>query len=75
MYPAPFLADSVLIDIPIGLSDSGPGGRLCDREARQLLGCGRVSSVFSAPARRTLQWLVKQFRAIPATVLITYALL
>jgi predicted RNase H-like nuclease len=47
-------ADSVLIDIPIGLSDSGPDGRLCDREARQLLGRGRASSVFSAPARRTL---------------------
>ena len=47
-------ADSVLIDIPIGLPDSGPDGRLCDREARQLLGRWRASSVFSAPARRTL---------------------
>lgn len=47
-------ADSVLIDIPIGLPDSGPDGRLCDREARQLLGRGRAASVFSAPARRTL---------------------
>lgn len=47
-------ADSVLIDIPIGLPDSGPDGRLCDREARQLLGRRRASSVFSAPARRTL---------------------
>jgi predicted RNase H-like nuclease len=47
-------ADSVLIDIPIGLPDSGPDGRLCDREARRLLGRGRASSVFSAPARRTL---------------------
>jgi predicted RNase H-like nuclease len=47
-------ADSVLIDIPIGLPDSGSDGRLCDREARQLLGRGRASSVFSAPARRTL---------------------
>lgn len=47
-------ADSMLIDIPIGLPDSGPDGRLCDREARQLLGRGRASSVFSAPARRTL---------------------
>ena len=46
--------DSVLIDIPIGLSDAGPDGRLCDREARKLLGRGRASSVFSAPARRTL---------------------
>jgi predicted RNase H-like nuclease len=47
-------AASLLIDIPIGLSDSGPDGRLCDREARCLLGRGRASSVFSAPARRAL---------------------
>ena len=47
-------ADSLLIDIPIGLCDSGPEGRRCDREARRLLGRGRASSVFSAPARRTL---------------------
>jgi predicted RNase H-like nuclease len=47
-------ADSVMIDIPIGLPAAGSGGRLCDREARQLLGRGRAASVFSAPARRTL---------------------
>jgi predicted RNase H-like nuclease len=47
-------ATSVLIDIPIGLPDSGPDGRLCDREARQRLGRRRAASVFSAPARRTL---------------------
>jgi predicted RNase H-like nuclease len=47
-------ADSVLIDIPIGLPDSGPDGRLCDLRARQLLGRGRAASVFSAPARGTL---------------------
>jgi predicted RNase H-like nuclease len=47
-------ADSVLIDIPIGLPDAGPDGRLCDREARRMLGRGRASSVFSAPARGTL---------------------
>jgi predicted RNase H-like nuclease len=47
-------ADSVLIDIPIGLIDAGMGGRQCDREARRLLGRGRAASVFSAPARRTL---------------------
>jgi predicted RNase H-like nuclease len=47
-------ADSVLIDIPIGLCDTGPDGRMCDRGARRLLGRGRASSVFSAPARRTL---------------------
>lgn len=42
-----------LIDIPIGLPEAG-GGRLCDREARRLLGPGRSASVFSAPARCTL---------------------
>ena len=47
-------AASMLIDIPIGLPDAGPDGRLCDRQARQLLGRGRASSVFSAPARGTL---------------------
>jgi predicted RNase H-like nuclease len=47
-------ADSVLIDIPIGLPDSGTDGRHCDREARRLLGRGRAASVFSAPARCTL---------------------
>jgi predicted RNase H-like nuclease len=48
------VADVVLIDIPIGLPDAGPDGRLCDRQARQLLGRGRAASVFPAPARRTL---------------------
>jgi predicted RNase H-like nuclease len=47
-------ADAALIDIPIGLPDSGPEGRLCDREARRLLGAGRAASVFSAPARPAL---------------------
>ena len=46
--------DRVLIDIPIGLADSGPDGRRCDREARRLLGRGRAASVFSPPARPTL---------------------
>ena len=40
------------IDIPIGLSESGP--RACDREARALLGRPRASSVFSAPVRGVL---------------------
>jgi predicted RNase H-like nuclease len=39
------------IDIPIGLPDTG--SRLCDREARRLLG-PRASSVFPAPARSVL---------------------
>jgi predicted RNase H-like nuclease len=47
-------ADSVLIDIPIGLPGSGHDGRLCDREARRLLGRRRAASVFPAPARGTL---------------------
>jgi predicted RNase H-like nuclease len=47
-------AASALIDIPIGLIEAGPDGRLCDREARRLLGPGRAASVFSAPARPTL---------------------
>jgi len=40
------------IDIPIGLPDREP--RACDVEARRLLGPGRGSSVFPAPARATL---------------------
>jgi len=37
------------IDIPIGLTDSGP--RQCDIQARRLLGARRGTSVFSAPIR------------------------
>lgn len=40
------------IDIPIGLTDSGP--RQCDKEARRLLGRPRASSVFPAPIRPKL---------------------
>ena len=40
------------VDIPIGLPESG--SRTCDREARQILGRPRGSSVFSAPVRRVL---------------------
>ena len=47
--PAPV---AVAIDIPIGLTDSGP--RLCDLEARKVLGRPRSSSVFPAPVRRIL---------------------
>lgn len=44
----------VAIDIPIGLLDEPqPGGRACDRQARQLLR-GRASSVFSPPIRALL---------------------
>lgn len=45
----------VAIDIPIGLLDTPqPGGRTCDRHARQLLG-RRASSIFSPPTRSMLQ--------------------
>ena len=45
--------DSILIDIPIGLRDNDASPRLCDQEARRLLG-PRRSSVFSAPIRSVL---------------------
>ena len=40
------------LDIPIGLTDSGP--RKCDVLARKMLGPGRASSVFPAPIRPAL---------------------
>lgn len=46
-------ADSVFIDIPIGLLEAGPDARLCDVEARRLLG-PRAASVFNAPIRGVL---------------------
>lgn len=46
-------ADTVFIDIPIGLLDAGPAARRCDVEARQLLGV-RAASVFNAPVRGVL---------------------
>jgi len=48
-------ASSVLIDIPIGLLDTGTDERRCDKQGRKLLGPKRCSSVFPAPARQTLQ--------------------
>ena len=43
------------VDIPIGLLDHAqPGGRQCDRAARQVLGSGKRSSIFSAPSRDVL---------------------
>ena len=44
----------IAIDVPIGLMD-GPGGRECDRAARAYLRWPRRNSVFSPPARKTLQ--------------------
>lgn len=43
----------ISVDIPIGLTDSGP--RECDKRARQLLGEPRRRSVFPAPIRRALE--------------------
>jgi predicted RNase H-like nuclease len=43
------------VDMVIGLPDRAePGGRACDRAARQLLGHPRGASVFSPPARAAL---------------------
>jgi predicted RNase H-like nuclease len=45
----------VLVDVPIGLLDHGSPQRQCDRAARKVLGMPRASSVFSVPARATIQ--------------------
>ena len=52
----PWLAEDtlILIDIPIGLTDS-PNGRQCDRQARKVLIPFRHTSVFSAPCRKAIQ--------------------
>ena len=42
----------IVIDIPIGLLQSG--SRMCDQEARKVLGFPRCSSVFPAPIRPML---------------------
>ena len=47
----------IAIDIPIGLTEAGP--RICDIEARKLLG-PRRSSVFPAPIRPALQSNTRQ---------------
>ncbi|HEX6101246.1 MAG TPA: DUF429 domain-containing protein [Thermoanaerobaculia bacterium] len=44
--------DVIAIDVPIGLTDAGP--RLCDQQARRLLGPVRGTSVFPAPIRAAL---------------------
>jgi predicted RNase H-like nuclease len=45
----------IAVDIPIGLLDAAEhGGRMCDREARKLLG-PRASSVFPPPVRGAIQ--------------------
>ena len=47
-------AELILIDIPIGLPDSGNGTRACDIEARKVLKPYRASSVYSVPCRKAL---------------------
>ena len=47
--------DVVAVHIPIGLPDvPAKGGRLCDREARRLLGWPRSGAISSPPVRSTL---------------------
>ena len=43
---------TLVIDIPIGLTEKGP--RQCDLEARKILGRGNTSRVFPAPCRAAL---------------------
>jgi len=45
---------TVLIDMPIGLKETGPQERRCDKAARQLLK-NRASSIFPAPCRQSLR--------------------
>ena len=46
---------AIAVDIPIGLLSAAEyGGRLCDREARKLLGWPRRNSVFSPPVYAAL---------------------
>ncbi|MFW6056308.1 MAG: DUF429 domain-containing protein [Chloroflexota bacterium] len=48
-----YRADAILIDMPIGLPETGPDERECEIEARQHLGLRR-SSVFPVPCRRAV---------------------
>jgi len=48
-------ADLILVDIPIGLLEAGPGPRAPDAGARRLLKGKRASSVFPAPVRSVLR--------------------
>ena len=45
----------IFIDIPVGLRDDSPQGRLCDIQARGRLRPHRTSSVFNAPVRMILR--------------------
>jgi predicted RNase H-like nuclease len=52
LFAAAATIEVLAIDIPIGLTDSGP--RACDVAARTRLGAKRASSVFPAPIRPAL---------------------
>jgi predicted RNase H-like nuclease len=52
LFAATDASQAIAIDIPIGLPESG--ARVCDQEARRLLGRPRSSSVFPAPIRPAL---------------------
>ncbi|MBW2039536.1 MAG: DUF429 domain-containing protein [Deltaproteobacteria bacterium] len=47
-------ASVILLDVPIGLRDRGTEERICDIEARKILGPKRRSSVFPAPCRASI---------------------
>lgn len=47
-------ASLILIDIPIGLTENGKEERCCDKEARNILGKKRGTSVFPAPSQLSL---------------------
>jgi len=53
LYQAYSTASAILVDIPIGLKDSGREERRCDQEARRLLGA-RKFSVFPVPCRAAI---------------------
>ena len=46
--------DRIFVDIPIGLSHGG-AERVCDLEAREILGRPRASSIFRVPVRAALK--------------------
>ena len=47
-------AHLILLDIPIGLKERDKVERLCDLEARKILGRKRAKSIFPVPSRSTL---------------------
>ena len=54
LVKAPGDFELLLVDIPIGLKDSGFEERLCDIQARKTLPPGLKSSVFGAPCRKAV---------------------